>query len=63
MNLVSLYNKGNLSLINLFKSGGKGLNSVKNEVILKSILTLGCPAVSLEILAISENHLLTLYDL
>ena len=58
--LGPLYDKGNLFLINLFKSGSKGSNSVKNEVTLKSILTLCCCAISLEILATSENYLLTL---
>ena len=45
----------NLLLINLFKSDNKRLNSVKNEVTLKSILTLGCRADSLKILATSEK--------
>ena len=57
--LGSLYNKGNLFLINLFKSSSKGLNSVKNELTLKSILTQGCCAIPLEILATSENCLLS----
>ena len=61
--LGSLYNKGNLVLINLFKSGSKGLESVKNEVTLKSILTLAFRAISLEILATSENCLRTLRGL
>ena len=56
--LRSLFNKGNLLLINLFQSGSQRLNLVKNEVTLKSILTLGCSAVSQEILATSENSLL-----
>ena len=61
--LGSLYNKGNLFLINLLKSGSKRLNSVKNEVTLKSILNLGCRTFSLEILAALENCLLTLCGL
>ena len=51
--LGSQFNKVNLFFVNVFKSGSKGLNSVKNEDTLKSILTLGCRTVSLEILA---NH-------
>ena len=51
-----------LKSFNLFKSGSKGLNSVKNKVTLKSILTLGCPAVSLEIVA-TENCLIMLCGL
>ena len=61
--LGSLYNKGNLFLINLFKPGSKGLKSVKNEVTLKSILTLAFRAIPLEILATSENCLLILCGL
>ena len=60
--LGSLYNNGNLFL-NLFKSGGKGLNSIISEFTLKYMLTLCCRAVSLEILATSKNCLLTLCDL
>ena len=48
-------NQGNLFLINLLNSGKRRLNSVKNEVTLKSILTLGCHVASLEILAALEN--------
>ena len=51
--LGSQFNQVNLFFINVFKSGSKGLNSVKNEDTLKSILTLGCCTVSLGILA---NH-------
>ena len=53
--LGSQYNKVNLFLINLFKSGNKGLNSVKNKITLKSTLILGCHAVSVEILATSQK--------
>ena len=51
--LGSQFNKVSLFFINVFKSGSKGLNSVKNEGTLLSILTLGCCTVSLGILA---NH-------
>ena len=61
--LGSLYNDGNLFLVNLFKSGSKGLNSIISEVTLKYMLTLRCRTVSLEILATSKNYLLTLRDL
>ena len=61
--LGSQYNQGNLFLANLLNSGKRRLNSVKNEVTLKSILTLGCHVVSLEILAALENYFTTICGL
>ena len=59
--LVDLF-KSNLFLVNL-NFVNKVLNSVKDEVTLKSILTLGSCAVPVEILATSKNCLLTLRGL
>ena len=59
--LVDLF-KSNQFLVNL-NFVNKALNSVKDEVTLKSILTLGSCAVPVETLGTSKNCLLTLRGL